>query len=104
MRVEWVKSRARAERWREETILLAEEMRRVIQYFHWKANWWVSQKSRRTNATPDVCDGIAAYSARQAALCRSFAKASAREWYSTLVVNNLPTDWLPQYLPGGEFS
>ncbi|KIM80240.1 hypothetical protein PILCRDRAFT_9784 [Piloderma croceum F 1598] len=99
MRVEWVKSKARAERWREETILLAEEMRRVIAYFDWKAKWWISQKSRRPNTTPDVCDGIAAYSAKQARLCHRFATSFARQWYSTLIINNLSADWPAEYVP-----
>jgi len=99
MRVEWVKSKARAERWREETILLTEEMRRVIAYFDWKAKWWISQKSRRPNTTPDVCDGIAAYSAKQACLCHRFATSFARQWYSTLIINNLSADWPAEYVP-----
>ena len=43
MQVEWSKSKARAERWREEVILLSEEMRRVLVYFEWKARWWMIQ-------------------------------------------------------------
>src|ERR1700685_1714007 len=99
MRVEWGKSKARAERWREETVLLSEEMRRVIQYFDWKAKWWIGQSSRRPNATIEVCGGIAAYSAKQAALCRRFAKSFAGQWYTTLATNDLPTDWPIDYIP-----
>ncbi|KAG2028626.1 hypothetical protein BDR03DRAFT_818726, partial [Suillus americanus] len=40
VRVEWCKSRARALRWAEEVDLLQEEMRRVLQFFNWQANWW----------------------------------------------------------------
>jgi hypothetical protein len=99
MRVEWVKSKARAECWREETVLLSEEMRRVIQYFDWKAKWWIGQGSRRLNATAEVRDGMAAYSAKQAAFCRRFAKSFAGQWYTTLATNNLPTDWPVDYIP-----
>jgi hypothetical protein len=99
MRVEWVKSKARAERWNEEVILLTEEMRRVIAYFDWKAKWWISQRFRRPNATPDVCSGIAAYSEKQAGICHRFAMSFAGQWYSTLVRNNLPTDWPAEYVP-----
>jgi hypothetical protein len=99
MRVEWVKSKARADRWREETILLAEEMRCVVVYFDWKANWWITQRSRRPNTTSDVCDGLAAYSAKQAALCHHFAASFAGQWYPALVANNLHTDWPTDYIP-----
>ena len=40
IKVEWARSKARAEQWAEEIQLLEEEMRRVIQYFKWKAVWW----------------------------------------------------------------
>lgn len=43
VKVEWARSQARAERWREEVMLLQEEMRRVIAYFRWKARWWCEQ-------------------------------------------------------------
>ena len=39
MHTEWARSRARAARWGEEVELLGEEMRRVIEYFEWKAKW-----------------------------------------------------------------
>jgi len=39
LRVEWVKSRARAARAHEEVLLLREEMRRVLEFLQWKANW-----------------------------------------------------------------
>ncbi|KAF8059257.1 hypothetical protein FPV67DRAFT_1395314, partial [Lyophyllum atratum] len=40
IRLEWVKARARADRWREEVMLLEEEMRRVLEYCEWRASWW----------------------------------------------------------------
>ncbi|RDX44815.1 hypothetical protein OH76DRAFT_1328515, partial [Lentinus brumalis] len=40
LRVEWCKARARAQRWTEECELLQEEMRRVLQYHEWRADWW----------------------------------------------------------------
>jgi len=36
MRCEWVKSKARADRWNEEVLLIKEEMQRVLVYFEWK--------------------------------------------------------------------
>jgi hypothetical protein len=43
MRVEWAKARARVMRWKEELLLVQEEMRRVLEYHKWKAAWWRTQ-------------------------------------------------------------
>ena len=40
MRVEWAKAKARMMRWKEELMLIQEEMRRVIVYHKWRADWW----------------------------------------------------------------
>ncbi|KAJ2912610.1 hypothetical protein MD484_g7802, partial [Candolleomyces efflorescens] len=40
LRVEWCKTRARAHRWQEECLLLAEEMRRVKAFFRWEISTW----------------------------------------------------------------
>jgi hypothetical protein len=40
LRIEWCKARARAHRWQEECLLLAEEMRRVLAFFSWQAEDW----------------------------------------------------------------
>ncbi|KAG1892934.1 uncharacterized protein F5891DRAFT_986314 [Suillus fuscotomentosus] len=62
VRVEWCKSRARAMHW-------AEEMRRVLQFFDWQANWWDEQKDQlicETAAQSSVLRGQA--TTREAAL------------------------------------
>lgn len=99
MRVEWAKSKARAERWSEEVLLLTEEMRRVIQYFDWKSKWWLVQRDRRTDAHPDVRYGIKAYAEKQAAMFCDMGKAFARRWHPLLVKNNIPVDWPDEYTP-----
>ena len=40
MWIEWMKSWARKEQWKEEVALIEEEMHRVVVYFEWKACWW----------------------------------------------------------------
>ena len=40
MRVEWAKARAGMMRWKEELLLVQEEMQHVITYHKWRANWW----------------------------------------------------------------
>ena len=41
LRSEWAKSRARANRCKEEVLLLKEEMRRVLVFLEWKSKWWL---------------------------------------------------------------
>ncbi|KAF8176561.1 hypothetical protein BJ912DRAFT_1024344 [Pholiota molesta] len=78
LRIEWCRARARAHRWQEECLLLAEEMRRVLAYFSWQANWWtelsldppmIKSKSTISGKHPAnirVIDGKRAYALRQA--------------------------------------
>ncbi|KAF7375072.1 CxC2 domain-containing protein [Mycena sanguinolenta] len=51
IRVEWVKARARADRWHEELILLEEEMCRVLDFCKWKERWW---KERLSPIRPEL--------------------------------------------------
>lgn len=44
LRIEWCKARARAHRWQEECLLLAEEMRRVKAFFQWEASRWEDRR------------------------------------------------------------
>lgn len=70
LRVEWVKARARAERWREEVLLLEEEMRRAIVYCRWKASFWDNAETPRESFTTQeefvLHEGVQAYARRQA--------------------------------------
>ncbi|KAL1724763.1 hypothetical protein EV714DRAFT_222510 [Schizophyllum commune] len=80
IRVEWAKARARAERWREEVLILEEEMRRVLRYLQWAGDTWLA----RANASPtqDMCirAGFRAYALRQRALLGSVAQAFHARW------------------------
>ena len=40
MRVEWAKLRAWMMRWKEELLIVQEEMRQVLVYLRWRADWW----------------------------------------------------------------
>ncbi|KAJ7792839.1 hypothetical protein B0H14DRAFT_3094116 [Mycena olivaceomarginata] len=40
VRIEWAKTRARANRWAEEVDLLEEEMRRIDAFLRWRSGWW----------------------------------------------------------------
>ncbi|KAF6747228.1 hypothetical protein DFP72DRAFT_992589 [Ephemerocybe angulata] len=50
LRVEFCRARARAHRWQEECLLLAEEMRRTVRFWRWDASRW----QRRADAFEEV--------------------------------------------------
>ncbi|KAG6805596.1 hypothetical protein H0H92_014788 [Tricholoma furcatifolium] len=79
LRLEWLKARARAQRWREEVMLVEEEMRRVLEYCRWRADWWERQECRRT-ASPLLQEGLIAYVTEQANIERSRASAWQAQW------------------------
>ncbi|KAJ7483687.1 hypothetical protein B0H11DRAFT_1659119, partial [Mycena galericulata] len=67
LRVEWCKAYARMCRWHEDVVLVAEEMRRTIEYGYWSAAEWLTQIPPRAGAvTPEVEDGLKAYALEQA--------------------------------------
>ncbi|KAJ7734861.1 hypothetical protein B0H16DRAFT_1664965 [Mycena metata] len=80
IRVEWSKARARADRWREEVILVEEEMRRTIQYCLWKARWWEERLDVRRDITPAPVEGLRAYGLEQVARERAWAETWGARW------------------------
>ncbi|KAJ7581672.1 hypothetical protein C8J56DRAFT_1006010 [Mycena floridula] len=68
LRLQWLRARARANRWGEELVLLTEEMRRVCETLAWQSSWWRAQENRRTIQDPSIAEGLNAYARRQSAL------------------------------------
>ncbi|KAJ7784192.1 hypothetical protein B0H16DRAFT_1446451 [Mycena metata] len=81
VRVEWARARARKARWEEEVLLLREEMRRVLRYLGWQANWWREHVARRAdNPSPEIAAGIHAYALQQADLHERLARFFMGKW------------------------
>ncbi|KAJ7892452.1 hypothetical protein B0H13DRAFT_1573647, partial [Mycena leptocephala] len=85
IRVEWMKARARADRWREELTLVDEEMRRVLAFCAWKANWWEARlvpvrDGGRGEISPALAEGLRAYALAQVARERKWESAWRRKW------------------------
>ncbi|KAF8054677.1 hypothetical protein FPV67DRAFT_1568861 [Lyophyllum atratum] len=83
LRIEWCKSKARADRWSEEVQLLLEEMRRVLQFFETMATKW-KQRSEgscfvQKDSTSDS-EGLQAYAARQASQFRAMKDHCKHMW------------------------
>ncbi|PPQ97624.1 hypothetical protein CVT26_002547 [Gymnopilus dilepis] len=66
LRAEWCRSRARVNRATEEVQLLREEMRRVLAFLEWRANWWRGRSAARSDVSADLAEGLRAYCASQA--------------------------------------
>jgi hypothetical protein len=66
LRVEWLKCRARASRWKEEIQLVEEEMRRSLEFGRWLASWWMQRASIRTGIMSHLQEGLIAYAAEKA--------------------------------------
>ncbi|KAK0458719.1 uncharacterized protein EV420DRAFT_1642445 [Desarmillaria tabescens] len=69
LRIEWCKTQARAHRWREEVILVLEEMKRVKAFFAWEGQKWLLRAARE-----DISEGECAY-----ALCQADIRARMRQ-------------------------
>ena len=70
LRIEWCQSRAHAFRWKEEVELLQEEMRRILAFLMWQANWWENQSRSEPGTEVEAAEGLIAYALRQADLRR----------------------------------
>jgi hypothetical protein len=80
VRIEWCKARARALRWAEEVELLQEEMRRVLQFLDWQANWWEEQGRLQICQAAAHNEGLLAYAARQANIRRRLSRHFRTLW------------------------
>lgn len=96
LKAEWARSRARAHRWTEEQHLILEEMRRVLEYLKWHANWWDEQGLRRSanGVTPTIQDGLSGYATKQATILRRLRRQFATMWRPRLESFQLSANWL----------
>lgn len=97
MRVEWSKARARMMRWKEELMLIQEEMRRVIAYHEWKANWWHKRGVMPRHDNPDISSGISGYAHKQADISTRLAEECARHWLPCLKERGIRPVWASEY-------
>jgi hypothetical protein len=93
MRVEWAKARARMMRWKEELMLIQEEMRRVIVYHQWKANWWRERALMQNHEDQVISSGISGYAHKQAAICVRMAEQCAWHWLPHLKARGIVPSW-----------
>lgn len=98
VRYEWMTSRARADRWREESDLLQEEMRRVIAFLEWKSSSWSSRVgSRGASVAADIVHGADCYARKQANIYHELALSLANQWLPHLLALGLDVAWTRTY-------
>jgi hypothetical protein len=74
VRLQWLRSRARASRWEEEVRLVSEEMRRVSKFLEYERDRWLGEAKRRNveamagHTQSPLMEGLMAYAYRQAEL------------------------------------
>jgi hypothetical protein len=80
--VEWAKARARAFRWKEEVMLISEEMRRSVEFCRTMAKIWDARKDSRKDLPADshIYEGIRAYAIEQADTERKRAATWMADW------------------------
>ena len=93
MRVEWAKARACMMRWKEELMLIQEEMRHVIVYHRWKADWWQDRASTRNHGDQAVVSRISGYAHKQADICVHMAEQCAWHWLPHLKAKGIVPSW-----------
>ncbi|KAI0795163.1 hypothetical protein BC629DRAFT_1592682 [Irpex lacteus] len=103
MQAEWTKARARAQRWEEEVQLLQEEMRRVLVFLDWKAQWWLEQRDRRQEGvTVSLRSGLSAYAEKQAHMYKELALKFQNMWIPSLMVRHLHAQWVLERSRGAQ--
>lgn len=98
LQVEWSKSYVRRQRWEEEVEIVQEEMRRAIKYYEWRAQWWRSQATCRSNSDDATLHGVSAYAEKQAYLSEQLACRSALLWLPVLKEKGITPEWGERYL------
>jgi len=84
LRVEWSKSRSRANRATEEVLLLREEMRRTLLSLTAKAKSWRDRIGERVDVGEDLQEGLRAYALEQASLQDKLVLYFREQWKAPL--------------------
>ncbi|PPR06471.1 hypothetical protein CVT24_002571 [Panaeolus cyanescens] len=98
MRVEWVKARARLNRWNEEFLLVQEEMRRWLTWLEFRAKEWEGLIGQRTDVEASISRGLDAYAHKQAYICRQRAARCATYWLPELKKAGINPPWAMDYV------
>jgi hypothetical protein len=82
------------QRWEEEVLLVQEEMRCVVRFYEWKAEWWQvqSQCCSDLDIEQSIIHGVTTYAEKQAHLCECLARSCVTLWWPVLN-GDAPSYW-----------
>ncbi len=90
-------------RWKEEKVLLLEEMRRVVMFLRWKATWWMEHVDLRASTSIEVRMGLNAYAYKQVDLFLYIASTFINGWVPVLKNLGLPHENFESLESSGSF-
>ncbi|KAK7442070.1 hypothetical protein VKT23_016346 [Stygiomarasmius scandens] len=101
IRIKWCKAQARMLRWKEECILLVEEIRRMQEFAKSKSKWWLTRKvgmnemRKGADLSPELMEGLDAYAEQQSIFQREKADKVRERWTKLIehvdkVLNRIP--------------
>ena len=91
LRLQYLHTCARCMQWREEVLLLTEEMQRYKEFMVWHADWWWKRAEQRKEVSEDLWEGLEAYAEGQAMLHESLQ--SRAEYCSFPTTSLSPVPW-----------
>jgi hypothetical protein len=80
-------------RWKEEYMLVQEEMRRSVVYLHWKEAWWRDRALLPLFKLSNMAHGVLSYAAKQADLCQKLGVQFSQAWEPVLSKLGLQPKW-----------
>jgi hypothetical protein len=105
LRVEWCKAYSRSKRWREDLVIVEEEMHRTIEFGDWAEQRWIERSTARTvmlggggvTISEEVAEGARAYALEHADRERRTSATLRRDWGAI-------RGRAAEYLRGGDIS
>jgi hypothetical protein len=97
IRVHWAKTAANAERWSEELEIILEEMRRVLAYFEWYADWWRDQIGHRNAQQEGLQQALDAHARRQEAHYLERVRRFSAAWLPIIASAKIEAPWSDRY-------
>jgi hypothetical protein len=91
LRHDWVRMKARRDRWNEEIQLLLEEMRRTVSFLRWQGQSWERKVNVRSVEDPLLQSGLSAHARRQAHIRHTLSDLYLKEWNVVIQSLSLPT-------------
>ncbi len=71
VRIEWCKAWTHKIRWKEEVMLVHEEMKRVLRFLYFKADWWLKCQDLEGSEDVELVSGRNTYALCQSVLLKS---------------------------------